>query len=401
MEYRFATCVLDEAQRLLMRAGAPVSVEPQVFDLLALLVRNAGRVVSKDEIVDAVWGGRIVSESAISARIAAARKAVGDDGTRQAVIRTVSRRGLQMVAEVASPDVPVAAARPARPDISESRRIRYTTNARGHSVAFAVGGTGVPVLRAGYTMTDIAAEWESTSDRRMIEAIEARCRLVRFDFVGFGQSAQPVDTVDFDAAADDIRAAADAAGFDRFALFSQSGGLHSALRFAALYPDRVSRLVIMGGYVDGRMRRAHSPDTDPIRGLIQEGWQRRDSGFSVAYLLSYFPEGPLERLHEMATLMQGSCTPETVLLQRDASNHVSNSALLPLIRCPTLILHARRDGVHPLSEARKLAAGIAHAELMVLDTANHAPLYGQPKWEQFMSDLLDFLTDDAAPSPLN
>ena len=387
MKYHFANLILDDAQRLLICDGVPIRIEPQVFDLLVLLAQNAGRVVTKDEIIDAVWGGRIVSESAISARIAAARKAVGDDGKRQVVIRTVARRGLQMVADVAcdAPQVSVSTAAP------NSRRIRYTRNAGGQSVAYAVGGAGVPVVRSGYSMTDIQAEWDSTADRQHIETIEARCRLLRFDFVGYGQSAHPIEKVDFDGAADDLRAAADAAGFDRFALFSQSGGVHCALRFAAKYPERVSRLVIIGGYVDGRMRRTRSPENDPIRSLIAEGWQKRHSGFAAAYLLSYFPEGPLECVHQMAELMQGAASPEAILLQRDAGNYISNSDLLARIQCPTLVMHGRHDGVHPLTEAQKLAAGIPDAQLRVLDTANHAPLYGQPIWDEFMSDMLEFL----------
>ena len=80
MQYTFADCLLDTDTRTLMRAGAAVPVEPQVFDLLALLAANAERVVTTDEIVQVVWRGRIVSDSTISARIASARKAVGDTG---------------------------------------------------------------------------------------------------------------------------------------------------------------------------------------------------------------------------------------------------------------------------------------------------------------------------------
>ena len=100
MRYVFRDCVLDTGRHVLMRGDAPVAVEPQVFDLLHLLARNAGQLVTRDEILAEVWNGRIVSESAISARIAAARKAVGDDGKAQRVIRTIARRGLQMVTEV-------------------------------------------------------------------------------------------------------------------------------------------------------------------------------------------------------------------------------------------------------------------------------------------------------------
>ena len=82
-----------------LRGDGPRPVAPQVFDLLQLLAENPDRVVTRDEIIEGVWGGRIVSESAISARIASARKAVGDSGKSQSVIRTVQRRGLQFVAE--------------------------------------------------------------------------------------------------------------------------------------------------------------------------------------------------------------------------------------------------------------------------------------------------------------
>ena len=100
MIYRFTDCELDTASQRLRRGGSEIAIEPQVFDLLRLLVENPLRLVTRDEIVDVVWDGRIVSESAISARIAAARKAVGDDGKRQEVIRTHHRRGLEFVALV-------------------------------------------------------------------------------------------------------------------------------------------------------------------------------------------------------------------------------------------------------------------------------------------------------------
>lgn len=85
---------------MLSRDGRPVPVEPQVFDLLACLLRRRGQVVRKEELLDEVWGNRFVSESALTTRIKAARQAVGDDGTRQAVIRTVHGKGYEFVADV-------------------------------------------------------------------------------------------------------------------------------------------------------------------------------------------------------------------------------------------------------------------------------------------------------------
>lgn len=100
MRYVFARCDLDTEARTLRVDGQAVHVERQVFDILLLLAENAGRVVTRDELLARVWNGRIVSDSAVASRINAARRAVGDDGRRQAVIATASGHGFRMVAAV-------------------------------------------------------------------------------------------------------------------------------------------------------------------------------------------------------------------------------------------------------------------------------------------------------------
>ena len=100
MPYLFADCVLDADRRELRRGNALVAVEPQVFDLLVHLVRHRDRVVSKDELLAAIWHGRIVSESALFNRINAARGALGDTGEEQRLIKTLPRKGLRFVGDV-------------------------------------------------------------------------------------------------------------------------------------------------------------------------------------------------------------------------------------------------------------------------------------------------------------
>lgn len=398
MRHFFADCILDESRHELVRAGAVVPVEPQVFDLLALLARNAERLVTRDEIVEAVWGGRIVSESAISARIAAARKAVGDDGKRQAVIRTVARRGLQMVATVkggssdavSTGDKDATADLPHRPE-PDTQAVRYARNAAGQSLAYVLSGNGPPLVRLGYNLTHLDEEWRVAGERLYFETLGAGNRLLRFDPVGVGLSEADSAPVDFDRAAEDAVAVADAAGFDRFAVLANSGGVLPAVRLAAHYPDRVRRLIIVGGYAEGRARREPDPEPDAIRSVIAEGWGRPDGAFSLAYLMAYFPEGPLEAIKGFQRITQASCGRDQALRIRDASNNDYILDLLPQIRCPTLILHSRHDGVHPLSQAQKLAAGIPDARLVVLESANLQPLPGQPEWPRMMRAMLDFL----------
>lgn len=100
MEYEFGTCTLNPSRRELVRDGQPVHVEPQVFDLLLFLVGNRGRVVSRDDILEAVWNGRIVSDSTLTNRINSARTAIGDSGARQALIRAVARKGSHFIGQV-------------------------------------------------------------------------------------------------------------------------------------------------------------------------------------------------------------------------------------------------------------------------------------------------------------
>lgn len=103
--WRFGDFTLDAASYELRRAGESIRVEPQVFDVLVHLVRNHRRVVTKNELFDTVWGGRFVGEAALTSRIKAVRRALGDDGQSQHLIRTVRGRGYQFIGTLAAPEL--------------------------------------------------------------------------------------------------------------------------------------------------------------------------------------------------------------------------------------------------------------------------------------------------------
>jgi DNA-binding winged helix-turn-helix (wHTH) protein len=102
VQFLFTDHTLDTDRRELRRGGTPIAVEPQVFDLLTYLVQNRERVVSKDDLFASVWGGRIVADSTLASRINAVRRAVGDSGEEQKLIRTIARKGVRFVGEVQS-----------------------------------------------------------------------------------------------------------------------------------------------------------------------------------------------------------------------------------------------------------------------------------------------------------
>jgi TolB-like protein len=145
MRFLFGDCTLDITGHELRCNSQAVHVEPQVFDLILFLVRNRGRVVSKDELLSAVWQGRIVSESTLNSRINAARRAISDNGARQDYIRTIARRGFRFVGEVtereawdppgASLRQATSATHPADPDLPDTGAVKRTS---GHKPVVAV-----------------------------------------------------------------------------------------------------------------------------------------------------------------------------------------------------------------------------------------------------------------------
>ncbi|WJR81068.1 winged helix-turn-helix domain-containing tetratricopeptide repeat protein [Bradyrhizobium sp. NP1] len=119
MQFTFGDHALDTDKRELRRSGEPIAVEPQVFDLLIYLIQNRDRVVSKDDLFAEVWGGRIVADSTLATRINAARKAIGDSGNEQRLIRTIARRGVRFVGDVQSREAAIEFAQAADPSLDE------------------------------------------------------------------------------------------------------------------------------------------------------------------------------------------------------------------------------------------------------------------------------------------
>jgi TolB-like protein/cytochrome c-type biogenesis protein CcmH/NrfG len=117
MQFVFENHILDTERRELLRGGVPIALQPQVFDVLVHLIANRDRVVSKDDLIELVWGGRIVSDSALTSRINAARAAVEDSGKAQKFIRTMPRKGFRFVAEVAEQPAGI------QPGVTEQQRV--------------------------------------------------------------------------------------------------------------------------------------------------------------------------------------------------------------------------------------------------------------------------------------
>jgi pimeloyl-ACP methyl ester carboxylesterase len=391
MRFEFLEYVLDTNAHALTHNGVDRKIEPQVFDLLLLLLENAGELVTRDLLVERIWNGRIVSESAISARIAAARKAVGDDGKKQAVIRTVARRGLQFVASVSAP------AKPKQQNVrksSDTLKIRYATTSDGAKLAYSVHGTGMPFIRVQHFPTHLELDWNEPIERAYIDAYAEHSMLVRFDHRGCGLSEPDITGLSTERIVEDISAVVDALELEKFALIGVSGGSQTAVCFAATYPERVSKLIIQSGYVDGRSirnRNLGKSEPDVINRLMREGWDQAGTAFLAAAVSVYQPGGSPELYQKMAGNLQASSTSEAAVEYRTLANSRSVEQYLGKIQAPTLVIHSKDDAVHPLSEARKMASGIKGAELIVLESPNHYVMPHEAAWDVHLAALFEFL----------
>ncbi|OWU84746.1 hypothetical protein ATO6_10445 [Oceanicola sp. 22II-s10i] len=402
MIYRFADCALDTERHELTRAGGPVHVEPQVFALLRLLAEGGGRLVTRDEMVAAVWSGRIVSEATISARINAARVAVGDDGQRQAVIRTVVRRGLQLAVPVetgAGDAGPGQATAIARPVESAHQVVRITRSADGTGIAWAKSGEGPPLLRAGHWLSHLELDWQSPVWRPLIDRFGATRSLYRYDPRGTGLSDRDCGPLTLDAFVADMKAVADAAGLDRFALYAVSQSVPVGIAFAARYPDRVSALVLHAGFVRGAAVRDREEGTalsETFLSLIRNGWGTPGSAFMRAFSSLFLPTGTAEQIDSFLDMQVQSATPEFAERLRRAINELDVRDLLADVRCPALVSHARGDAAQPFDQGRALASGIPDARFVALDSPSHIIPPQEPAWEAVMSAIEEFLAEQGA-----
>ncbi len=379
--------------------GVPVHVEPQVFDILLLLVQHAERLVSHDQLMSEVWGGRIVSDATVSARISAARAVIGDDGRRQDWIRTIPRRGFRFVGAVEQiGHVPsVSAGLPA----DERQRIGMCRSRDGVRIAYARSGSGPPLVRAGHWLTHLEHDWHSPIWRPILDEMGRNFMLWRYDQRGNGLSAHDIDDLSLDAAVEDLSAVVDAAGLDRFVLYGISQGSPVAIRYTVQNPEKVSRLILHGGYERGRRLRdspGEATMSEAMVTMIREGWGRSGSAFLRMFAAMYIPGGSTEQIASLAEL-QRLCTPvENAWRLRQAYDGFSVRGELAQVSVPTLVIHARDDAVHPLSEGLALAEGITDAQFVMLESGNHVILPHEPAWDTLFSEIRHFAGVDHGPN---
>jgi DNA-binding winged helix-turn-helix (wHTH) protein/pimeloyl-ACP methyl ester carboxylesterase len=395
LRYSFEGFLLDADRRELSRHGALIAVEPLVFDLLHFLVRKRDRVITKDELIAGVWNGRIVSESSLTSRINAARQALGDDGHSQRLIKTLPRRGFRFVCDTQELDQSDSqdAKRSADP---VSQAVSFCKTNDGISLAVASVGSGTPVVRAAHWATSIDCDWDGPFTGPLLQHLAARHRVIRYDGRGVGLSDRSVPEISFATMLADLNAVIEDTCPGRFALLGVSGGAATSIAYAVSHPERVSSLVLFGGYARGRNKRGSEQDAEEAKAfltMLRSGWGNEHSVFMRAFCSFFIPGASPELIKSFIDFQRVSTTGENAIKVRTAVDDIDVSNLLAKVTVPTLVFHCTHDNLVPFAQGQLLAAGITGAKLVPLPSTNHALLADEPAWNIFTKELDAFLAE--------
>jgi len=393
--YQFGPFHLDARERRLSRGDEVIPLRLKVFDTLLVLVENAGRLVTKQELLDAVWPETTVEENNINHNVSVLRKALGERATGQQYIETVPRVGYRFAAGVEATVVQARPSPASRSAVAKARQeIRYCTTSDGVRLAYAITGSGPPLVKASNWLTHLDLEWGSPIWRHWYAELAQHHRLVRYDERGNGMSQRDVPDVSFDTWVRDLETVVDAAGLDRFPLLGISRGGPIAIAYAVKHPARVTQLVLYGAFAVG-LKHVGTPQELEARralaSLLRLGWGLNNPAFCKTFTCRFIPEATPEHEQWFDELQRVSTAPENAARLMERDDDIDVRPLLSQVRAPTLVVHCDRDHAVPPEKGRLLAAEIPGARYVSLPSANHLMLEEEPAWSLFLEELGLFL----------
>src|SRR5258706_1783065 len=234
--------------------------------------------------------------------------------------------------------------------------VRFCTSTDGVKLAYTISGGGPPIVRAQHWFTHLEHDWNNPAVRPWTEDLARRYRLLRFDQRGTGLSDREVPEISLEAHVRDLEAVVDAARFERFALLGLSQGAAFAIAYAARHPERVSHLVICGGFARGWARRSLRPEAleqmETLVKLIEQGWGSSDPSFRQVFATQFMPDASLDAVHAFNDLMPLTASAQTAAMIFKANGLLDVQAEARLIVCPTLVLHYRGSVRIPFTEGK-------------------------------------------------
>ena len=274
------------------------------------------------------------------------------------------------------------------------QEIRFCKSRDGTGIAWASVGEGPPIVKTANWLNHLEFDWESPVWRHVFRGLASKNRFIRYDSRGNGLSDWTVDSFDVEVLTDDLESVVEASGVRKFSLLAISQGCAVAVSYAVRHPERVRRLILIGGYARG-WNRINSPkaveQTEAMITLMRMGWGQDSPIFRQMFSSLFMPDAPPENHQWFNELQRLTATPENAARLLRACGEVDVTALLPQVKAKTLVIHSRGDMRVPFNSGRELATGIPGARFVALDTRNHLLPENDSEWPRLVREIDDFL----------
>lgn len=261
-----------------------------------------------------------------------------------------------------------------------------------------MSGKGFPLVKAANWNTDLEIEKNGLVWRHWIAEFSRRHTFVRYDALGCGLSDRDVKDLSFDRWVDDLAAVVDSLALKQFALLGVCGGAAYAIAYAARHPERVTHLLLHGGFARGALKRANCRQqrelSESLTKIVEFGWGQPDLAFRQLFTTQFIPDANQEQQRSFDELLKGASSPENAVTRLRIMNEIDIASLARQVKCPTLVSHSSGDSRVPVEEGRLLAGLIPGARFVVIRSRNHILLEHEPGWQQWLAEARAFLPPD-------
>ena len=379
-------------ERRLLRGSDEIRLRGKLFDTLRVLVENAGQLVRKDQLMQAVWPDSVVEENNVDHCISQLRKLLHPGK----YIETVPRHGYRFTALVnlpkPGPHLVTLDSAPSRTDLPDLE-VQFFTTSDGVRIAYTLAGSGPPIVRAIDWLNHLTFEWKSPFLRHWLSEIMRHNTLLRYDQRGSGLSDWDVEDFSYERMVKDFEELIEETNLDRFAIFGGCQGAAIATVYAARHPERVTRLILNGAFANGwPVLAAEAPEhLDALLTLIRHGWGRDNPAFRQLWSTMFRPDATTEQMDWLNELQRIGASPENAARMLSQFPSFKILDLLPAVSSPTLVLHSRDDAAVPVQEGRLIATRIRNARFVELPSRSHLVAPGDSAWELFVDEFSTFM----------
>ena len=275
-----------------------------------------------------------------------------------------------------------------------NQEIRYCSSKDNTIIAYAKVGNGPPLLKAPNFMSSLEHDWRSPIWMHLYRFLAEGNTLVRFDQRGNGSSDLDPLEITFNSFVEDMEAVVNESKIDKFPILGVSQGCAVSIAYAIRNPNKVSHLILIGGFARGKGQRgdpSYEEKSKMEQTMILSGWEDENPAFRQYFTTSMIPEGSKEQMDSFNNIMKITTSAKNAAKISNVNDQIDVSDILLKLEVPTLIFHCTDDARVPISEGKFMAANIKNSKFIPIKSKNHVLLETEQGWDLFKEEVTKFL----------